>query len=668
MNEFPSRAPSHLLEEKSERFLKNYIPVSWVINKPVDYGLDYYIEISEENVIKGANFSIQLKGHENLAANGQVIITLKRTTVNMYLNRLEPILLVCYIDSEREAYYDWFRDNTVDLTKDHETYSIKINKSNKLTKLNWDGIVIDVKKIFSRKFLLNALPEIDFSTMPDGDDKIAAAHYVKGEFEQAEQAYKKLLLKETRITWLSALAMSQYSLYRYQEALININRALELSDMLELWVNKASILAEDGMVTRDKAKLLEAKSIFQRAIATFDDAHYCYNYANTLSELGELGLAETFYKKALKKNPNYAEAWKNLGEVYFRMHAHDKERQCYGKALKINPDLPEAVMSLGIYLIRSNEDVTEGLMLMKRAVALVPDLFFRFQMAYFWFAYANFKLDQEQEALTYLQKGLGLSPGNIYLLNLKRNYLEKHWKENDNSERAYIEFLKFRMELDVSDLDSFALLVQTHLTKNRIGEALQLIQINTGLLSTLTEDFIIKEEIPLADYMTALPNYRDYAKFRQQYPTDRYDAFSQREKVIPIVELVSFGLFHTAMSFCQNNRTLKNKEQEFAALVIKYAAEHFPICAALMITKTKDELDLAIKEMSEALVLIPEIALRESGLIIGHVGMMFKLNQAKVSAWLTDNKEKENFGDIMANSLIAIQKRHHFFADDPDES
>ncbi|RYE27155.1 MAG: DUF4365 domain-containing protein [Sphingobacteriaceae bacterium] len=666
MKEFPSRAPSHLLEEKSDRFFRKYLPISWVINKPIDYGLDYYIEIADDQAVNGVNFSVQLKAHEILTAKKEVIVTLKRTTVNMYLNRLEPILLLCYIDSEQEAYYDWFKENTVDLTKNHESYSIKINKSNKITKLNWSEIVIYVKKVFSRKFLLNVLPEIDFSEIPDGDEKIAAAYYVKGEFENAEQAYKKLLLKETKITWLSALAMCQYSLYRYQEALININQALELSDMLELWINKASILAEDGIISKDKAKLLEAKSIFHRAISTFDDAHYCYNYANTLSELGEYALAETFYKKAIKKNPNYAETWKNLGEIYFRTHRHEKERLCYENALKINPDLPEAIMSLGIYLIRSNEHVNEGLTLMHRAVELAPNLFFRFQMAYFWFAYANIKLDQEEEALSYLKKGLNLSPGNVYLLNLKRDYLNKHWQENENAASNYIAFLNYRLDLNASDLESFSLLVEAHLLKKHIGEALKLIQLNTGLLQTINESFISKYAIPLQVYMSALPSYTEYAYFRQQHPVERYGPFDYDENVIPIVELVSFGLFHNAITFCKKNRTRKNKEREFSKITIDYAAEHFPICAPLMITRTKEEIDLIGQEIAEAILVIPEIALREAGLVIGHVGHMYNLNNTKLDNSLTDNKEKTNFSEILANCLTTIQERHHIFRDDEE--
>jgi hypothetical protein len=237
--------------------------------------------------------------------------------------------------------------------------------------------------------------------------------------------------------------------------------------------------------------------------------------------------------------------------------------------------------------------------------------------------------------------------------------------ENENAASDYIAFLEYRLSLNPSDLESFTLLVEANLSKGQIGTALAMIQANTGLLRTVDEDFIIKNKITLPDYMVALPSYREYAHFRQQYPVERYAPFEHDEKVIPVVELVSFGLIHYAINFCQKNRTLKNKERAFSKAVVDYAAEHFPICTPLMITKTKEDADLAAKEITEAVLLIPEIALRESGLIIGHIGHMYKLNDTKLNASLTDNKEKKNFSDISANCILRIDKQHHLFGEGP---
>jgi tetratricopeptide (TPR) repeat protein len=642
MSEYPQRSNTHTIEEESDRFFKRFLPLSWVANKPVDYGLDYYIEIGEGTNITGKNFSVQLKSHEKLAVNNSVEIVLKRSTVNMYLNRLEPLLLICYIRENQDAYYDWFGSNTVDLTKDYQEYTIKINKSHKLSLLNWDDIIRDINKIFSRKFLLNALPEIDFSEIPDGLETIAAGYYVKGEFEKAEQAYKKLLAKEIRITWLSALAMCQYSLYRYREALININRALELSDTMGLWLNKASILAEDGIVSRDKAKVLEASTIFKKAITNSDDSHYCYNYANTLTELGEYALAETYYKKALKKNPNYAEAWKNLGEIYFRTHRHDKERICYENALKINPELPEALMTLGIYEIRGNQDAQQALLKMQKALEIQPDLFARTAMGHYWFALAYRRLNNEPEFLKHLKKGLDFMPGDVYLLHLKQDHLKGRWRNSDADENAFVEFLKYRLNLNPADLVSFVELVEVYLGKNHLKEALKLIRANTGLLRNIDDEYVIDNEFPVAEYVTGLYSYREYAEFRIQHPANRYEPFYRQEHILPFVELISLYIFHEALILCRKNSANKDREHLFCKLVVEQALAHYPACAPLMITATKEEVKTVTKEMAEAMTMIPQIALRESGLILGHLSIKYKLNQGKMDRVLSEEEDFQN--------------------------
>ena len=668
MTQYPTRARSHELEAESDRFFRNHLPISWLVNKPVDYGLDYYIDIAENKAISGKNFSVQLKAHDKPSSNGEIIVTLKRTTINMYLNRLEPILLVCYIQSEGEAYYKWFTTDLIDLTKDCQEYNIKLEKAKKVSKLDWNIIVSDVNKIFSRRFLLNALPEIDFSKIPAGDETIAAGYYVKRDFERAEQAYKKLLLQETNISWLSALAMCQYSLYRYQEALININLAIEQKDYIGLWLNKASILAEDGIANHDKAKLMEACAIFKRAIGTLDDAHYYYNYANTLTELEYYDLAEANYKKALKKNPNYAEAWKNLGEIYFRTHRHDKERTCYEKALKINPDLPEALMTLGIFKLRHQEDANNALNLMARALEMQPDLFVRTSMGYYWFALANKRLNNETAFLSYLKKGLNHFPGQIYLLDLKRQYLKEHAADGELDNENYIEFLRYRLELNPSDLTSFVELADAYTSAGAIEAAILLIQSSTGLLPNISLSILENTLFPFRFYLSGLNSYREYANFRIQNSSKRYGHFYRHDITLPFIEFVSQYILDQGIKLIAKYRTLKNLEIKFVSEIIELAKLHYIDCAPFMITTSKADPKIAAKEVSEAVLLIPEMAIRESTLIIAYLATRFQLNGKKIETALNKTNEIAMFADIAGDCIIEIGKQHDLFGDDADET
>lgn len=62
------------------------------------------------------------------------------------------------------------------------------------------------------------------------------------------------------------------------------------------------------------------------------------------------GAIESF-KRALEINPNSAEAWNNLGNVYFRLHRLDEARDAYRRSLNLKPDYYEADLNLGILLL-----------------------------------------------------------------------------------------------------------------------------------------------------------------------------------------------------------------------------------------------------------------------------------------------------------------------------
>ena len=79
METYPNRHRNHEIETLSERYFKNCIPVSWVINAfQIDYGTDFNCEITIDKKVTGNNFSIQLKGKETEPNHETIKITLKR--------------------------------------------------------------------------------------------------------------------------------------------------------------------------------------------------------------------------------------------------------------------------------------------------------------------------------------------------------------------------------------------------------------------------------------------------------------------------------------------------------------------------------------------------------------------------------------------------------------
>ena len=49
----------------------------------------------------------------------------------------------------------------------------------------------------------------------------------------------------------------------------------------------------------------------------------------------------------MKINPEYAEGYNNLGNVFFELSDLDKSLDCYKKAIKINPNFADAFNNIG---------------------------------------------------------------------------------------------------------------------------------------------------------------------------------------------------------------------------------------------------------------------------------------------------------------------------------
>ena len=59
-------------------------------------------------------------------------------------------------------------------------------------------------------------------------------------------------------------------------------------------------------------------------------------------ERGELELALKYFQEAVKKNPNYAKAWKWLGRVYYELGRFEEAAKAYKRALELNPNDAQA--------------------------------------------------------------------------------------------------------------------------------------------------------------------------------------------------------------------------------------------------------------------------------------------------------------------------------------
>lgn len=405
MKDYPINHPNHILERKSERFFRNQLPAEWIVNKPEnDYGIDFNCEIVHNHQVSGLSFSIQLKAKKIENDTNYVIIkNIKRSTINYWLKKLEPIMISIYIEHENKAYWQWVDDKTFDLSKNNSFFQIKIDRKNSLSNIEWSQISDYTENIFKRRHYLYNVPLPSEIEKNKGWD-----YYFNREYEKA----LPLLLEEQEnldSSVLNAIAICYFQIYSYKHALIFINKALEIEENIICLQNKAAILTEYGNQQENKDFGYEANNIYKKikALSPNDFVEKnSYNYANNLKFIKNYKEAILMYRKHLKINPNNAEAWKNLGSSYFELKLHQEELFCYEKALTINPNLVQALFSKGntLFFIFGNDD---GLEYMLEAFHKDTAKYFEleFPYVYYWIAEAYNRLGKTKEALYWNEKG-----------------------------------------------------------------------------------------------------------------------------------------------------------------------------------------------------------------------------------------------------------------------
>lgn len=115
--------------------------------------------------------------------------------------------------------------------------------------------------------------------------------------------------------------------------------------------------------------------------------------------------AEAAYFRALELDPGLANAYTNLGNIYYRRNQVPKAREMYLKALEVDPRHPEAHYNLG-FLFFDMGQPAKAVPLFENATLLDPD----FADAYFNLAMSLFECGRSPEARPYWERYLSLEP------------------------------------------------------------------------------------------------------------------------------------------------------------------------------------------------------------------------------------------------------------------
>ncbi len=126
------RPKAHEIDEEAQRVFRSAVPSGWVIREQrPDYGIDYVVEIFEEEHSTGLQFAIQLKGTQSVRiAGGTARFQIEVDHLAYYVDKIvHPVFLVLIDVPSRRGYWlftqayaldqlqkkDWRRQKTITL-------------------------------------------------------------------------------------------------------------------------------------------------------------------------------------------------------------------------------------------------------------------------------------------------------------------------------------------------------------------------------------------------------------------------------------------------------------------------------------------------------------------------------------------------------------------------
>ncbi|MDC1449350.1 tetratricopeptide repeat protein [Candidatus Thioglobus sp.] len=147
----------------------------------------------------------------------------------------------------------------------------------------------------------------------------------------------------------------------------------ESSQLLERFPNSVILYNIAGACNAGLMQFDAAINNYKKALKInpyYADAYS--NMGNVLKDKGDLEAAIESYKQALKIKPDYAQAYNNMGNALKDKGDLEAAIQSYKQALKIKPDYAQAYSNMGIAL-KGKGDLNAAISSYKQALKIKPD-------------------------------------------------------------------------------------------------------------------------------------------------------------------------------------------------------------------------------------------------------------------------------------------------------
>lgn len=133
MSNFPQRPKSHISGDEAIRIFTSACSPDWIISTvQPDYGLDLRIELVRDNQVTGEEFYVQIKGRKQIQiSDDQVVeIEIPQATINYWLGKLHPVLIVLVDVTQKRFWFDWLEYAYSDyprLKDDHRNVNLALS-------------------------------------------------------------------------------------------------------------------------------------------------------------------------------------------------------------------------------------------------------------------------------------------------------------------------------------------------------------------------------------------------------------------------------------------------------------------------------------------------------------------------------------------------------------
>ena len=326
----------------------------------------------------------------------------------------------------------------------------------------------------------------------------AKSHAKKGDVEEAQRIYQsvfQIFYKQSKDAQQSIAKSNKTEQNHIKQTTLQekIDQLLKLYNQGQhsVVVEHAQALTKEYSESFKLWNILGASSVqvgmYEKAVAAFKkvasiNPNYAEAYSNlglALNRQGKLNEAINSFKKAVSIKPDYAYAFSNMGNALKDRGELNKAIEAYKKSISLNPNYAEAHYNIG-NTFKDKGKIDEAIKSFKKALSINPN----FIEAYFNLGNALRDQGKLVESISEFNKALLLNP----------NYAVAYRNMGDTL--RYVTFKKFNPSLQntiVSLLDQ-----KTHVRPKAIAKSvLGLLKLNPYLKKYLQGKSVYKVKLPV---------------------------------------------------------------------------------------------------------------------------------------------------------------------------